>query len=53
MTNTTAKDDLKEAEKLLKQVTKENLHNSKNREIFQAKLEQAFDNLTNACNKDT
>ena len=53
MASTTAKDDLKEAEKLLKQVTKENLHNSKNKEIYQTKLEQAFDYLTNACNKDT
>lgn len=34
MQATTAKDDLKEAEKLLKQVTKDNLHNSKNKEIY-------------------
>lgn len=33
-------------------MTKENLFNSKNKEMYQIKLEQAFDFLTNACNKD-
>lgn len=44
--------DLKDAEKLLKVVTRDNLNDKRERESYENKLEKAFVLVSSACSKD-